>query len=253
MIGKIKTVIWFLLRPSHYKQMLTLVKMRLFKNKKEETRSEAENWCQERMQTTQKALYKITGKECGHIETLFEDVFNLAKLEESKSPVTMGGSGDTSLLYHLCEFIGANYVIETGVAYGWSSLSILLSLQNREGSKLISTDMPYAKMNNEDYVGCVVPEGLSSNWELLRVPDRKGLPIAFEQFTKIDLCHYDSDKSYEGRVWAYPKLWNKLRKGGIFVSDDVSDNIAFKEFAEKLNIEPIIIEIRNQYVGVLTK
>mgnify|MGYP000232089255 CR=1 FL=1 len=70
---------------------------------------------------------------------------------------------------------------------------------------------------------------------------------------QIDLCHYDSDKSYEGRMWAYPKLWEKLKSGGFFVSDDISDNIAFKEFSEKLNLIPTVIKVRNQYVGVLVK
>ena len=46
----------------------------------------------------------------------------------------------------------------------------------------------------------------------------------------LDLCHYDSDKSYYGRRWAYPKLWEALKTGGIFISDDIQDNWAFKEF-----------------------
>jgi predicted O-methyltransferase YrrM len=251
--SKIETFFWFFVRPSHYKQLFALIKMRVFKNKKEDTRKEAESWCDQIMVTTEEALLKITNKNTNSIETLFEDIFVWAKQVVENSPVKMGGAGDTSLLYHLCEYIEAKNVVETGVAYGWSSLSILLSLQNRENSKLVSTDMPYAKMNNEDYVGCVVPENLRLKWNLLRVPDRKGLPIAFKLFEQIDLCHYDSDKSYGGRVWAYPKLWGKLRNGGVFVSDDISDNIAFKEFSEKLEIEPTVIKIRDQFVGVLIK
>ncbi len=252
-LSKIKTVTWFLLRPSHYKQLFVLVRMRLFKNQKENTIKESEIWCEQQALDTHDALLQITGKECIAIDSLYKDIFKVAKQAEENSPIKMGGAGDTSLLYHLCEYAQAKNIIETGVAYGWSSLSILLSLQHREGSRLASTDMPYAKMNNEDYVGCVIPEHLKFMWKLLRYPDRKGLDIAFSQFEEIDLCHYDSDKSYEGRMWAYPKLWNKLRKGGIFVSDDIGDNVAFKEFVEKLRIEPTVIKVRNQFVGVLIK
>lgn len=251
--SKLKTLFWFIIRPAHYKQMFALIKMRLFKNQKEDTRIEAEEWCAMHVRSTREALLQITGKENDTIESLFEEIFIEAKKEEANCPVKMGGAGDTSLLYHLCEYLNAYRVIETGVAYGWSSLSILLSIQNRNGAKLISTDMPYAKMNNEDYVGCVVPQPLRSQWELLRMPDRKGLPTAFKKFKELDLCHYDSDKSYEGRKWAYPKLWDHLRSGGIFVSDDISDNIAFKEFSEQLNLKPVIIKIKDQFVGVIVK
>lgn len=253
LFSKISTFFWFLLRPLYFKQMTVLIKMRLMKNKKEDTRRAAEIWCKERMETTKGALFRITGKDCPPLESLFGEILEQSKIEEGKCPIKMGGSGDVSLLYHLCEFLGARNVVETGVAYGWSSLSILLSLQNRDASKLISTDMPYVKQNNEKYVGCVVPKNLRANWDLLRVPDRKGLPLAFAQFGKIDLCHYDSDKSYVGRMWSYPRLWSKLKTNGIFVSDDVGDNIAFQEFAKELRIEPIIVKVRNQFVGVLIK
>ena len=38
---------------------------------------------------------------------------------------------------------------------------------------------------------------------------------------EIDLCHYDSHKDYDARMWAYPRLWAALRSGGIFISDDI--------------------------------
>ena len=78
---------------------------------------------------------------------------------------------------------------------------------------------------------------------------------------EIDLCHYDSDKTYKGRCWAYPILWKALRPGGYFISDDIEDNFAFREFVDKLGLEPIIVsspEYRNddyyvKYAGVIKK
>ncbi len=118
---------------------------------------------------------------------------------------------------------------------------------------LVSTDMPYAKMGNEDFVGIVVPLELKKHWRLIREADISGLPKAFKNIQYLDVVHYDSDKSYLGRMTTYPKLYKKLRSGGIFISDDIQDNLAFKHFCEKMDVKPIIISFQNQFVGVFTK
>ena len=47
----------------------------------------------------------------------------------------------------------------------------------------------------------------------------------------IDLCHYDSDKSWWGRAYAF-LLWKALKPGGLFISDDIQDNMFFAEFVK---------------------
>ena len=64
-------------------------------------------------------------------------------------------------------------------------------------------------MDNEDNVGCVVHPLLRSNWTLIRKPDIIGLPFALKKLGKIDLCHYDSDKSYRGRKWLRKKYGSR--------------------------------------------
>ena len=91
------------------------------------------------------------------------------------------------------------------------------------------------------------------NWELFRLPDLNGIPLVINKVTKVDICHYDSDKSYLGRKWAYPILWNSLKKNGIFISDDISDNNAFLEFVVQINKKPSIIKYKNQYLGLIVK
>lgn len=251
--SKINTLFWYLLRPKYYSQLWSLVFQKLKSEAKENTRSESEAWCNNHAISTEEAILEIGGKFKVNIEEKHHEIFEEAHSKVENLPVKMGGGGDMNLLYYLSEYIQAQKVIETGVAHGWSSLAILLSLSQRSGSRLISTDMPYAKMGNENFVGCVVPDQLKNKWTLLRLADKSGLPKALMQFDEIDLCHYDSDKSYEGRKWAYPKLWNKLRSGGLFISDDVGDNIAFKEFAESMEIKPTIVKFKSQYIGILNK
>ncbi len=189
-----------------------------------------------------------------HPKDIASEIYHYSKQKEKSYPVTMGGEGAIDVLYTICKHKKPVNIIETGVAYGWSSLAILLAIKNINNAKLISNDMPYIKMNNDDFVGCIVPNKLRSKWELQRLPDIKGIPLALKKFNnQIDLCHYDSDKSYTGRMFAYPLLWQALRKNGIFISDDIQDNIAFKEFCESLNKNPLIFEHSGKYVGIITK
>jgi hypothetical protein len=119
--------------------------------------------------------------------------------------------------------------------------------------------MPYVRGNNDEYVGIAIPERIKADgrWELIRRSDRQALPGALRRLGKIDFCHYDSDKTYSGRMWAYPKLWSALKEGGCFVSDDINDNVGFRDFAELVGVSPIVVRVPEEkgvkYVGVLIK
>jgi hypothetical protein len=67
----------------------------------------------------------------------------------------------------------------------------------------------------------------------------------------IDICHYDSAKSYIGRMRSYPLICDALEDGRFFISDDINDNIGFKPFYEQGNRTPIIIKHQEKYVGLI--
>jgi hypothetical protein len=117
--------------------------------------------------------------------------------------------------------------------------------------------MPYVRGNNDSHVGLVVPERLRGHWKLIRLADRQGLPAALGELGQLDFCHYDSDKSEAGRRWAYPLIWKALRPGARLISDDINDNVGFRDYAASLGLEPLIIRVPEptgvKYVGVLTK
>jgi hypothetical protein len=113
--------------------------------------------------------------------------------------------------------------------------------------------MPYPGLDNDRFVGCVVPERLRAMWKIVRSADRKALPEALAEISTIDLCHYDSDKSYAGRRWAYGLLWNALRPGGIFMSDDIGDNMAFHDFCLSVRLDPIVVRYDDKYCGMIVK
>lgn len=258
---KIYDLLWFLKHPQLYPELfrrVTKVRKLFLRTDPCDTGEQSLRWCESLAIGTREAIGRITGGAMHKaVREEFPSVFAEAEVRGRNCPVVMGGPGNLDLLYWMAEYLKAERVVETGVAYGWSSLAILLSLKERKNGKLVSTDFPYPWRNNEKHVGCVVPNELRSSWRIVRMADRKGLPVAFKELGEIDLCHYDSDKSYEGRMWAYPRLWNALRPGGCLITDDVKDNLGFHDFCAQIGEEPIIVEMStefgSQYSGVLFK
>jgi predicted O-methyltransferase YrrM len=256
MLKKFETLFWYLRRPRLYPQQVRDWQEKFVYGKApfNHSRAESERWCAQRAVDTAQAIREITGRPPpGRVAEMYPAEFAEARARQASCPVWMGGPGDLDLLYWLTEHVQARRVVETGVAFGWSSLALLLSLRNRSGARLASIDMPYPKINNDAWVGCVVPDGLRSQWTLLRYADREGLPRALRLLGSIDLCHYDSDKRYRSRLWAYPLLWDALRPGGLMLSDDIGDNVGFRDWCNQQQLKPIVIGIESKFVGVLVK
>jgi predicted O-methyltransferase YrrM len=227
--------------------------IRRFKNNDRKGQREAEEWCSfhsvdlEDVYQTFKIDYIRSFNE-QHQATIEKSTMKVKNIN-----LEMGGAGALDLLYRLVKGFKPHNVLETGVSYGWSGLAILLAMEENGQGQLVSTDMPYPKMNNEDFVGLVIPEHLHTRWQLLRIPDKVTIPKVMSNTDGFDLIHYDSDKSYEGRKWAYPTLWEGLVVNGIFISDDISDNIAFKEFCDSIGIKPMIVLLNGKFVGIMEK
>lgn len=249
-----KILLAYLVRPHLYPELgRKIIKNTFQRSSATKGKSEAESWCAAIAISQSEAIKTITQKDhYERIEDKFKNILDKAKETELNVPVKMGGAGALDLIYHLCEFTQAKNTLETGVAYGWSSLAALLSLQKRNGT-LYSSDMPYLGKDNDQFVGAVVPENLRSHWKLFRYADRESLPKIFKEQNEFDFVHYDSDKTYNGRIWAYAILWDKVRKGGIFMSDDIADNAAFMDYCIQNNRKPVIVEFDGKYAGVIIK
>lgn len=257
-LKQLQTLFWFATRPRYYPYFLEVLTRKIDGWQRPsdfvQMRQQASAWCAERAISRDDALYQLTGAHPPQsFESRFAGELVAAHTRAEQCPVKMGGPGDIALLYWLAEHVQALRVIETGVAYGWSSLALLLSLQNRPAACLMSTDRPYIKRGNDAYVGCVVPVELREQWQLINNSDRRALPSAIKALAPLDLCHYDSDKSYKGRMWAYPLLWEVMRPGGVFISDDIGDNFAFRDFCDSLQCTPTIIRHQDDYIGLLIK
>ena len=95
-------------------------------------------------------------------------------------------------------------------------------------------------------------ESNKDNWFL----DIRGDDIALPEIVKkldnntIDLFHYDSDKSYSGRVNALRILSSKINSKTIIIFDDIQNNLHFKEFVKKNNKEFSVYEFEGKFIGI---
>lgn len=256
MLSKAQTLIWYARHPAFWAQAVALARCAATNDGGHAgERPAATAWAAERSLPTRDILLAI-GLLDGAAEwpRLSQTEIDEATARGARSAVEMGGPGDLELLHAAIALARPERVVETGVAYGWSSWAILRGLLVAGRGRLVSVDMPYAKRNNEAFVGIVVPPDLAADWTLIREPDRNGLRKALRQLGgAIDLCHYDSDKSYQGRMFAYPLLWQALRPGGIFISDDIQDNLAFRDFFAAAGVPVHVTSSDGKFVGVARK
>lgn len=249
----LKTFVAYLKRPDLYPELgRKIVKNTVNRGNAFKGKDKTNSWAASKSISQKEAISQLFGFEMSSFKTDFQDVLKKSAQKEIECPIKMGGAGALELIYFACEFTKAQHVIETGVAYGWSSLAALLSLEKRNGT-LYSSDMPYLAQDGDQYVGYVVPDDLKKNWKLFRFADKESLPKIFAENTSFDVLHYDSDKSYNGRIWAYDEMYQRLRKGGVFISDDIGDNSAYQDFCEKNAIDTTVVEFEGKYVGVFIK
>ena len=181
-------------------------------------------------------------------------LFEEAKKEIAALPsnLRMGGSADVDILYTLTKSLNPVRILETGVAHGWSSLALLAGCQ-RPDSKLVSVDLPYINSPKEGIVGHLVPAHFRDRWVLLRYPDFIGVRIAMKMYSHFDVFHYDSDKSYSGKLRTLNDVYKRMEPNGIIIVDDVNDNFAFLDFCELNSLTPMIARYGKKKIGAVIK
>lgn len=154
------------------------------------------------------------------------------------------------VLYVLVRAIKPRFVVETGVAAGFSTAYILQGLFDNETGILHSIDLPCTepegRLNSDgkrekvhvasiDETGFVIPQELRRNWVLHLGASRDVLPDVLEKLPQIDLFWHDSEHSYETMTWEFEAVWPHVSIGGILASDDVSWNSAFVDFVGQIH------------------
>ncbi|WP_188192439.1 class I SAM-dependent methyltransferase [Nonomuraea sp. SYSU D8015] len=191
---------------------------------------------------------------------LWREAENYARLlTESAEPrvralaelgVDLGGPGGIELLYFLTRMLCPKVVVETGVAAGWTTAAILAAIQANKFGHLYSSDFPCFRLGDpEQYIGHVVAEPLKDSWTLHLDGDRRNLRRILRARMKVDLAHYDSDKTRAGREFFLRRISPHLTDGHVLVMDDIQDNLVFQEYVAARQLFHVF-EYRGKYIGM---
>ena len=135
-------------------------------------------------------------------------------------------------LYIITRILKPEIVIETGVFEGHSSLSILLALEENNKGYLYSIDLLSPKLPPGKEPGWVVTGHLKKRWDLRLGLSSDLLSSLLEEVKEVDIFLHDSEHSYKNMYWEYKTAYSFVRKGGLLLSHDVSQNSAFRNFAK---------------------
>lgn len=139
------------------------------------------------------------------------------------------GASSARSLYFLIRLVKPEYVLETGVANGISTLIIVKALVKNGTGKLYSIDV-------RDDVGPRLRRAESKHWELLVL--RRGvlgdnLARLFSEIPNFDIFLHDSNHSYMWQRKEYRLALSHMRAGGLLLSDDINTSWAFHELVKR--------------------
>jgi predicted O-methyltransferase YrrM len=168
--------------------------------------------------------------------------------------VWTGRSELLNLVGALVSLMRPNVVVETGVALGFSTATILAAMRQNDRGHLYSVDLPSVQYDHQREVGSAVPAELRSRWTLALGRSQKVLVPLLHKVEPIDLFIHDANHAYSAQLREYRAAWPYLRPGGVLVSDDVG-NPAFVEFAAEVGARPYLVpgSRSESVVGLLRK
>ncbi len=149
-------------------------------------------------------------------------------------------------IYCVVRVTKPEFMIETGVAHGYSSWIILNAMKKNKKGKLYSVDLPnndtnaaYNFQKVTPQTGWLVPDELKMQWELHLGDAYQLLPQLINKLNKIDIFFHDSDHSYEHMKFEFNTMYPAIKSGGIILSDDVHKNASFTEFTSQHQLKAL--------------
>lgn len=239
------------IKPRYTLIMLQKLKKRLFERRDKVKLQHNLCWCKKNTRDFSLLAGRMNSSLWEESEKFEKDVVLRAKEVLSKIGLDLGGGGYYSLLYFLTRHFKPGVVVETGVAAGFSSQAFLKAMQANDRGVLYSSDFPYFRLKNpEQYIGILVEEELKERWRLYINGDKKNLPKIAAQVSGVDIFHYDSDKTYSGRLFAMDIIKRLLHRGSIIVMDDIQDNSFFYDYVKDKDCFWRVFSFGSKYIGL---
>ncbi|MBC8250014.1 MAG: class I SAM-dependent methyltransferase [Candidatus Nitrosopelagicus sp.] len=199
-------------------------------------------------------------KEIIQLNEVVDSFFNKLKNKKYPSsekpyPIDYSINSDSrKFLYILCRILKPENVIETGVAYGLSSMYILKALEKNQFGTLHSIDSVFRPWQSEKMIGAIIPHDLRDRWDLVIGKTSDKLEEIFNQIQDVEIFIHDSLHTYKNMIFEFECAKNNLKNKGIIISDDVVENDAFFDFTNKKDLENYLIKVEdNSGLGISIK
>jgi hypothetical protein len=169
---------------------------------------------------------------CREAMAFEKELYAFAKTQDF--PAHMGGNAYVRLLYFLAKYIQPETALE----------------RNGKG-QLYSSELQYLHDNESHrYIGLLVSPEFKDRWTLLTKGDRINLTQIAQRVSRINLFHYDSDKSISGRVFACNIALERMSKGDVIVLDDVNDNDHLHSLSNLIGRAPAVFTTKYKSIGL---
>ncbi|NDF35906.1 MAG: class I SAM-dependent methyltransferase [Nitrosopumilaceae archaeon] len=152
-----------------------------------------------------------------HISNFFDKLKHENYPSKKKPYPTEYSLDDNSglFLYILCKTIKPEKIIETGVAYGLSSMYILQALKENNKGILYSIDSIFSPWQSKEMIGRVIPDELKIRWEFVFGSSSEKLKNILSQLNEIDIFFHDSLHTYKNMMFEFETAWPFITKNGL--------------------------------------
>ena len=179
---------------------------------------------------------ELTPTQKNHYREMLDSFFKI--LDEEKierledlvkiKPKHKGYVDVTFVCYLVTKFVKPNFMVETGVARGFSTYATLSAMEKNRKGKLFSIDYPTTYQD----VGWLPRGKFDENWVLIIGKSKDKLPELLDKLGQIDCFLHDSEHHYKNMMFEFKQAWKHLRKVVVIICDEPTN--AFYDFIKEV-------------------
>lgn len=175
--------------------------------------------------------------------------------KEKPYPIDYSINSDSrKFLYILCRIVKPKNIIETGVAYGLSSIYILKALDKNNFGTLHSIDSVFRPWQDRNMIGAIIPDKLRKRWRFNFGSSSEKLQDVFNDINDVQIFIHDSLHTYKNMMFEFNCAEKNLDLNGMIISDDVLDNDAFFDFTNQKALENYLVKVKQDLgLGIIIK